>query len=321
MPGRGMQIELHYKNKQVISIIGVYIPASCGTERNSVNQWAIERISHAQARRHKIIVLGDFNSIVNPQADKQSITVQHPANNNPTSSILKFLHHSGFVDTYRETYPFVNKFTWHNSRNTHTRIDMIWISASNEWDLLDADIVPSSFLTHSDHDIVTCKLEVSDTIQQYPSCTYTTSPIYNTKKMSTKQWSKFQEMVNTELTAQEQKYDVNKLTANKLWNITWDAINKAMCAHVTKNKKHSNQSPINRGTSMQALQVIRLKKLIHATEKAITRDVPSEVQVQQIKKLCEKLNRQESIISNPPWTATSLNTVNMKSWITNLKSM
>src|SRR5438876_8111323 len=142
LPGRGIYIDLHFKHNQQISIIGIYLPASPGKERNSVTKWAIQHIWQRQQKDAHIIILGDFNSLLNPSKDKHSITNnKHKKKVSPTSQLLKFLQEANYSDTFHTCNPLLRKYTWSNSRDTHTRIDYIWITNNLINHLADSEIL------------------------------------------------------------------------------------------------------------------------------------------------------------------------------------
>ncbi|CAG8777985.1 18890_t:CDS:2, partial [Acaulospora morrowiae] len=137
-----------------------------GKERDQTMRWVEERAQAAKKNKHKIIVLGDFNSIPNPRLDKTTQAKHQSKSNNPTSRILKYLQYNGYIDTFREVHPCQERYTWRNSRNTETRIDQIWMSSDEEWNLVEAYIAESEAITHSDHEIAGCQIEVGDIVNK-----------------------------------------------------------------------------------------------------------------------------------------------------------
>uniref|UniRef100_U9SWC5 Uncharacterized protein n=1 Tax=Rhizophagus irregularis (strain DAOM 181602 / DAOM 197198 / MUCL 43194) TaxID=747089 RepID=U9SWC5_RHIID len=66
----------------------------------------------------------------------------------------------GLIDSYRKLNKEVPGNTYHRE-GVSTRIDQIWISENISNNLMNFSITPSTFITHSDHDIITLTMDTS----------------------------------------------------------------------------------------------------------------------------------------------------------------
>ena len=101
--------------------------------------------------KHKLILIGDFNSVFNLSIDhflaKKSRT--------PENDLLKFFKNNQFYDTYRLFHPQTKSYTY-NHKGSQSRIDQIWTNIHIT--LLDfADIHSHTYLD-SDHNIISLEL-------------------------------------------------------------------------------------------------------------------------------------------------------------------
>ena len=146
-----------YFKKYKILVIMLYIPPSDAETAKELESLVQSRINEVQDNV-LIVVMGDFNYIVNPILDKSS-----QIDNNRKLAMHTWLRERGFLDTFRYYNPYEKKFTWSNS-TVATRIDQIWVS-SNAIDVMqDAEIYNMSTVTGSDHDLTFAKFEWSRAI-------------------------------------------------------------------------------------------------------------------------------------------------------------
>jgi len=153
----------------------LYFPASINTERTIVTTWISNRIQEGLRNNWNLIVLGDFNAIVDPKLDKYVYNKLNSNKKLPTSELLKILINHNLRDSYRIINPSTRKFTWNNSRGIHSRIDYIWISHSNSWNILDDEIFLSNLITSSDHFISSCILEIENITTAHTASKYITA--------------------------------------------------------------------------------------------------------------------------------------------------
>ena len=110
-PGRGISIDLQFKGKKHIGIIGVYIPAGDGQEKKKVNKWIEGEILHRHGKNWNTIILGDFNSVTNPQVDHRSTSNKRQNSQLPTSTALRILQNLDYIDCYRTLNPITPGYT------------------------------------------------------------------------------------------------------------------------------------------------------------------------------------------------------------------
>ena len=145
--------------------------------------------------------MGDFNALANPSIDKHSPKLNNKhKSTKPTSTLIQNIINYNFIDNFRELNPFLKKFTWQNSKHTLSRIDYIWISLNNNWNILDANIHTSNLITNSDHAIVTSEIDVNNILTHNPNPRHTiTQKIFDTSHTSHKQWQQFKDALDSEI--------------------------------------------------------------------------------------------------------------------------
>src|SRR5260363_225086 len=75
-------------------------------------------------KRTHIVILGDFNCVVDLELDKIS---KSKVSNHKISKIHRWLNKNDFIDTFRFLNLTEKEVTWSNSQSS-TRIDQIWVS-------------------------------------------------------------------------------------------------------------------------------------------------------------------------------------------------
>src|SRR5260363_146613 len=105
----------------------------------------------------KVIVMGDFNYVIDKMLDKQKA---YPHQYKKPFPLHTWLTNSDCIDTFRKMNPKIKKFTW-SGQDQKTRIDQIWISNALLTGLLNSDIEEMDVITGSDHSLV--KVDISVT--------------------------------------------------------------------------------------------------------------------------------------------------------------
>lgn len=159
-PGRIIALDLSFPNRRYMRIIGTYFPTGNATKiKNTTYTHLSKLITTVYNKEWLVIVAGGLNGVPNPSLDKQS-TRPTPTNFKLTNSITNLLSELDFIDTFRESHPSSKQFTWANSKGNASRIDQIWISPNEHWNMLQAQIDPNTdSLIPSDHKATWCTLE------------------------------------------------------------------------------------------------------------------------------------------------------------------
>src|SRR5260364_320960 len=140
-----MAARFYFRNMELI-IVMIYISPNNRSEMDKV----MEEISDIYSKRNKrthIVILGDFNCIVDSELDKIS---KSKTNSHKVSKIHKWLNKNDFIDTFRFLNLTEKEVTWSNSQSG-TRIDQTWISENLMESLTRAEILDMYFVTYSDH--------------------------------------------------------------------------------------------------------------------------------------------------------------------------
>jgi exodeoxyribonuclease III len=130
-----------------IKVIVMYNPPSNIEISKKITENIREEIRN-KTNKQNIIVIGDFNQIVNPVLDKSTA-----GSKKPRALIHNMLIKEKFLDTFRLMNPEAREYTWSNGQ-TSTRIDQIWISREVKGRIVKAKIEQMDCTTGSDHDIM-----------------------------------------------------------------------------------------------------------------------------------------------------------------------
>ena len=140
-----------------------YIPPNGENMAHEASELIQKKIEERQ-REFRIVIMGDFNHIVNPAIDKQ-----------PSTKICKklrlhtWLRSQNFIDTYRYWNRESRKFTWSNG-STATRIDQIWVSEKLKNRVKKAEIEKIETITGSDYSLVLLQLRSGSSFSRMKEC-------------------------------------------------------------------------------------------------------------------------------------------------------
>lgn len=142
-----MQIQISHQN---INIINVYSPTQ---PYQRTQFW--KDLSHFFLDNYLHIVIGDFNTKINPHLDQSYSVINHV---DPSRKhLLDFIAHFSLVDVWRKQHPHVRESTWRRQPNgilQQSRIDYALIHESL------VHMCQSSHIVHfpySDHDLIQFK--------------------------------------------------------------------------------------------------------------------------------------------------------------------
>jgi hypothetical protein len=177
------------------------------------------------------ILMGDFNLISNGHIDRA------PSQHIPRPKFFNDLETLGLIDSYRK----LNKEelgNTHHKEGVSTRIDQIWVSETHSNKLLNFSITPSTFITSSDHDIITLTMDTSDLIRnnrkntvydKLPNDNAHTRVVYNCDNIEKETWDNFRLNIKNQLNSLDQDVleDKVNLTEHSQEDIDrfWDILN------------------------------------------------------------------------------------------------
>jgi hypothetical protein len=147
-----------FKQLEVI-VIMVYLPPNNKEERRMIQREILERYIN-RSKNAQIIVMGDFNCILDPYQDKLHSSEYETFKVDP---FIKWLQKQDFEDAFRLINPRSKKFSWTNGKQS-TRIDQIWVTDDLIGGLYEADIQDMDIFTGSDHGAVLAKMELGHLI-------------------------------------------------------------------------------------------------------------------------------------------------------------
>ncbi|PKC02881.1 DNase I-like protein [Rhizophagus irregularis] len=147
------------------------------------------------------ILMGNFNLITNSQIDR--IPPQHILR----PKFFNDLEALGLIDSYRKLNKEELGNTCHKE-GVSTRIDQIWVSETHSNKLLNFSITPSTFITSSDHDIITLTMDTSALIRnnrkntvydKLPTDNTHNRVIYNCDNIEMETWDNFRLNIKNQL--------------------------------------------------------------------------------------------------------------------------
>ena len=184
-----------------IMIIQVYLP--CNKKESNRYQRMIRSIINEESKQKnsKIIVMGDFNAVVNPATDRPDSSVRlHKWK--PEAEIFYFLEDWGFTDIHNLWETESPSPTWYSSRS-YSRIDYIWISDNiviNNVHFFSNQKITN--VTESDHTLLKIKLfrkNLASSTKRKTGKTKGSTYILDTNSTTDEQWQDYQDKVEKQL--------------------------------------------------------------------------------------------------------------------------
>ncbi|PKY36061.1 hypothetical protein RhiirB3_457907 [Rhizophagus irregularis] len=154
------------------------------------------------------ILMEDFNLITNGHIDRT------PPQHISRSKFFNDFETLGLIDLYRKLNKEELGNTYHKEC-VNTKIDQIWVSEIHSNKLLNFLITPSTFITSSDHDIITLIMDTSALIRnnrkntvydKLPTDNAYISVIYNCDNIKTETWDNFRLNIKNQLNNLDQNF-------------------------------------------------------------------------------------------------------------------
>ena len=312
--GRIIAIDLAFPLKKYIRIIGVYYPTGNNPLKQTVNGKINNLITEAQAQNWHIIVAGDFNGTPNPVLDKHSPNHQWQKST-PSNKVIQCLIDHSLIDSYREINPQSKEYTWHNTSGSSSRIDQIWISPSNIWNIQDAYIDSSTCpLIKSDHRPTICKLETWQLELTNHNNLHTPNRRLNWNEASPEQWNDFSTFIESHLTTGKNLGSSTDQQWNKLRNIMLHSAKKYIpkCKNHRKNRHHEN-------TPLTSARIVTLQRLAQKINQYLKAQNDTQTRWDEIVQIYNKAqvayNNIPSIITDP----TAHSVMHIQKWHQKIK--
>ena len=147
LTGRLLRVTVNI-DSSILQFLAVYGPNP--TLLSASNSF-FKQIDAYVAQDLPLILLGDFNMVEDPSADRLGGNIRLPYHVFGRTELQHLLKRHRLVDVWRNLYPNKRQFTWHSKvTSIHSRIDRIYIP------LTFISHVHSSFIQHfvwSDHDV------------------------------------------------------------------------------------------------------------------------------------------------------------------------
>ena len=259
-----------------ISIIQLYFPPNDKEAQNKIIGFITKHITATESHKHHYtIIMGDYNSIVNSNMDREGNT---RCNKRPSNLVLKLIKNR-YIDSFRYVHPNTKSFTWSNNRNNSsqpaisTRIDHLWTSKNLEHDIIQADIVDMSLITNSDHATISALLDTSYIIRNHNKSTHRRMGNPRTKykydEMTPALWLKYEETLHNNIEDTDLQLHLNQTThtqidLNNIWTVLQNCIDDAANKAIPKDKAivHNALSPAKQfdnrpRTKVQKARIIR----------------------------------------------------------------
>ena len=145
--GRGISIDMSFRTGFRLRVINCYIPSDkiiSKEEIEKLDKWIKSESSDANRLLYSVVVMGDFNGVMNPKIDRKSETRK---SSNPETDLLQWISVQPLYDTYRTVLPVDRSYTCQET----SRIDMIFIShnlARRIWKVEHRSLAPGVLSDH-----------------------------------------------------------------------------------------------------------------------------------------------------------------------------
>lgn len=232
-------IIVNFMLKQLeIIVIMLYIPPNNEQEKKRARKVIIEKYIN-RSFNAQIIVMGDFNSILDSELDRtQNIERKWLKKD----LLLNWLQRQEFQDSFRTMYPKAKKFTWSNGE-TSTRIDQIWVSEELSCGLFDTEIQEMDIYTSSDHAAMIARIDLGHlgATQSAASCRKKgyTRTVFLCDKATNENWEDYRKQLDSllkkstriqNLLSVQSRHEKFQLDLDGLWeDISESIITAAKC--------------------------------------------------------------------------------------------
>jgi len=158
--GRGLAVRFGFKSAAHFAIITCYLPNQQAHPAifDTTERWVRHQIDLFTQQGCHVLLLGDFNGVVNPSIDRAN---PDHTTTTPQLKLFNWLSNNSFIDTYRALHPHNRFYTWGNE----SRLDMIWSDPTLASYLHSVSSFPLLAPISSDHQFITATYSVHTLIR------------------------------------------------------------------------------------------------------------------------------------------------------------
>ncbi len=273
---RAMAQEFNFHHGLKLVVINCYVPSgrANGEEAEKILGWVKSIYEKARQEEREVIVLGDFNGVMNPLADRK----QQPGMNRgaqPETSLLRWVRLQPLHDSFRALHPIERAFTFGNA----SRLDMIFVGDRLATRLLRARHKDMLDIVASDHAMVVVTINIHGLVNGL-SISTTTKPKgfrFQFKDTTDEQWEAFKSATEAQLMEldsdkmvglqpfQSSEENVSKASFSKLEvELAWNRFSKV----VYKEAKETLPGKIVGGIGNKPEEEVSLKYVVRAAAAA-----------------------------------------------------
>ena len=198
--GRGIGALFGFKHGFRVAVINCYFPPRGSNTREAdfpqLHQWVTTQVDRMRNAGNHVLLLGDFNGVVDPAIDRSS---DNHASATPELALFPWLMGGRFVDTYRFLHPTTTEYTFKDI----SRIDLVWTSPGLAPYLLRSNITASDDMTSSDHAVMSATFDLHNLIHPMSQAEYSKLRVKGKKlqleHVEEEAWDKFSSQIEVML--------------------------------------------------------------------------------------------------------------------------
>ena len=202
IPGHMIAINLLSRRRKTY-ICQIYLP--CMKKESTPIQGKIKKILKRKKKENfSIILMGDFNAVVNPSKDRSRNEQSFIPNTCPEIGLFNYLIDNNFLDAQDIWEEEETTYTWKNSISS-SRIDYIWTSRDILLESTKFQNKSSDQISESDHTILTLTVPLKTLIlreregpEQLRSKSHKIKTII-LEETQEEQWEKYREKIDKKL--------------------------------------------------------------------------------------------------------------------------
>ncbi|KAG0344764.1 hypothetical protein BGZ54_005757, partial [Gamsiella multidivaricata] len=153
-----------FKRGLQLAVINCYVPtlsSETRVEHKRIILWVKSQVESLRAKGARVILISDFNGVVNPSMDRWSGDYTSTV---PELPLFSWLDTRSFTDTFRLLYPTQPSFTFRGV----SRLDMAWISSDLTSYLLDVKTNDLVAPIRSDQALVAANFDLHKLVNPTP---------------------------------------------------------------------------------------------------------------------------------------------------------
>jgi hypothetical protein len=148
--GRAQFVDLSFKTGFRLRVLNCYIPDKNHHDHSKTSNWVKTKIQEARDKGSCSILLGDFNGVMDPRADRSP----RRGGAQPETELLQWLQTQTLYDAYRSIHPTTKGYSFGST----SRIDMIFVSQTLAHRFIECSHDSLAGIADSDHHMVKLSL-------------------------------------------------------------------------------------------------------------------------------------------------------------------